>query len=73
MMAEAMILDSRLRLLFETGLNDKGEPIYKTKTYSNIRKDATADQLSQAAKALAGLSNFPLAGVERADNFEIVG
>lgn len=73
MMAEAMIMDSRLRLLFETGLNDKGEPIYKTKTYSNIRKDATADQLSQAAQALGGLSNFPLAGVERSDNFEIVG
>jgi hypothetical protein len=72
-MAEAMIIDSRLRLLFETGLNEKGEPIYKTKTYSNIRKDATADQLSQAAQALGGLSDYPLAGVERADNFEIVG
>ncbi len=73
MMAEAMIMDSRLRLLFETGLNDKGEPIYKTKTYSNIRKDATAEQLSQAAKALGELTEYPLAGVERTDNFEIVG
>lgn len=71
-MAEAMLMDSRLRLLFETGLNDKGEAIYKTKTYSNIRKGATADQLFQAAQALGGLSEYPLAGVERADNFEII-
>ncbi|TKC18779.1 DUF1659 domain-containing protein [Robertmurraya kyonggiensis] len=72
-MAEAMIMDSKLRLLFETGLNEKGEPVYKTKTYSNIRKDSTADQLSQAARALGGLCEYPLVGVERADNFEIVG
>lgn len=72
-MAEAMIMESRLRLLFETGLNEKGEPVYKTKTYSNIRKNATADQLSQAAQALGNLSEFPLVGVERTDNFEIVG
>lgn len=72
-MAEAMIIDSKLRLLFETGVNDKGEPVFKTKTYSNIRKNATADQLSQAAQALGGLSEYPLAGVERTDNFEIVG
>lgn len=71
-MAEAMILESRLRLLFETGLNDKGEAIYKTKTYNQIRKDATPDQLHQAAQAIGGLSEYPLASVERADNFEIV-
>lgn len=72
-MAEAMIIDSRLRLLFETGVNEKGEPVFKTKTYSNIRKEATADQLSQVGQALGGLSEHPLAGVERTDNYEIVG
>ncbi|MGG0718552.1 DUF1659 domain-containing protein [Robertmurraya massiliosenegalensis] len=72
-MAEAMIIDSKLRLLFETGLNEKGEPVYKTKTYNNIDKEATADQLSQAAQALGGLSLNPVISVERTDNFEIVG
>lgn len=72
-MAQATILDSKLRLLFETGLNEKGEPVYKTKTYSNVSKEATADQLSQAAQAIGGLTNHPLASVERTDNFEIIG
>lgn len=72
-MAEAMIMDSKLRLLFETGINEKGEPVYKTKTYNNIDKEATADQLSEAAKALGSLSLYPVISVERTDNFEIVG
>ncbi|WP_019152607.1 DUF1659 domain-containing protein [Robertmurraya massiliosenegalensis] len=72
-MAEAMIMDSKLRLLFETGINEKGEPVYKTKTYNNIDKEATADQLSEAAQALGSLSLYPVISVERTDNFEIVG
>jgi hypothetical protein len=72
-MATANILDSKLRLLFETGMNEKGEPVFKTKTYSNVSKAATADQLSQAAQAIGGLTNYPLASVERTDNFEIIG
>lgn len=71
-MAEATIIDSRLRLTFETGLNDKGEPMYKQKTYSNIQKTATADQLSQAAQAIGGLSANPLQVVERVDYSEII-
>lgn len=72
-MAEAMIIDSRLRLNFETGVNEKGEPTYKVKTYSNIRKGATAAELYQAGQALGGLSAHLLVGVERTVNFEIVG
>lgn len=70
-MAEAMILNSKLRLLFETGVNEKGEPIVKSKTYSNIRKDATADQLLQTSTALASLCNSPLMSIEKNDSFEI--
>ncbi|MFB6468818.1 DUF1659 domain-containing protein [Cytobacillus sp. Hz8] len=72
-MAEAMIMDTKLRLVFDGGMDEKGDPIYKSKTYSNIKKDVTTDQLSQAGKALASLSGNTLVGIERNDNFEIVG
>lgn len=72
-MAQATIMDSKLRLKFETGLDGKGQPIYKTKTYGNIRKDVTVNELYQAAQALGRLGAYPLAAVERADNFDIVG
>lgn len=71
-MANAMLKDSSIRLEFETGMNEKGEPIYKRKTYSFIRKEATADQIDQAAKALGGLSANSLNSVERNDSFIII-
>ncbi|MBS4190137.1 DUF1659 domain-containing protein [Bacillus sp. FJAT-49705] len=72
-MAQAMIMDTKLRLSFETGLNDKGEPVFKTKTFGNVKSSATADQLQQVAQAIAALSNDPLASVVRNDSFDIVG
>ncbi|WP_433997027.1 DUF1659 domain-containing protein [Cytobacillus firmus] len=30
-MAQAIIIDSKLRLVFETGLNGQGKPVYKSK------------------------------------------
>jgi hypothetical protein len=71
-MAQAMLKTSRLTMVFETGMNEKGEPIFKAKTYSNVKKLATADQLQQASSALAALSEFPLSSVERTDNYDIV-
>ncbi|MDF1507133.1 DUF1659 domain-containing protein [Robertmurraya sp. DFI.2.37] len=72
-MAETMILDSKLKILFEIGLNEKGEPLYKAKTYNNIDKNVTADKLFETAQALGQLSIYPVLGVERTDSFEIVG
>lgn len=71
-MAQAMMKNSRITLVFETGMNEKGEAIFKGKAYSNVRKTATADQLHQAATALGGLSAYPLVSVERTDNFDII-
>lgn len=71
-MAMAMLKDSNIRLMFETGLDEKGEPIFKGKTYSNVRKEATADQVQQAALALGGLSANLLSSVERNDSFDII-
>jgi hypothetical protein len=71
-MAQAMLAETKLRLIFEVGLNEKGEPIFKNKTL-NVKKEATADQLNQAAQALSILCKDTLSGVERNDNSEIIG
>ncbi|SFA72061.1 MULTISPECIES: DUF1659 domain-containing protein [unclassified Bacillus (in: firmicutes)] len=72
-MAQALLGDTKLRLVFEVGVDEKGNPILKTKTLNNIKKDSTADELSQAANALASLSKDVLSSVERTDNSEIIG
>jgi hypothetical protein len=71
-MAMAMLKGSNIRLMFEAGIDEKGEPIFKGKTYSNVKKEATADQVQQAAIALGGLSANLLSSVERNDSFDII-
>ena len=71
-MAMAILKDSNMRLMFEAGVDEKGEPIFKAKTYRYVRKEATADQVQQAAVALGGLSTNLLSSVERNDSFDII-
>lgn len=71
-MAQAIIKDTKLKLYFEIGMDDKGEPVYQTKTYSNIKKESTPDKLAEVAQVLGGLCEHPLLGVEKLDNFDIV-
>ncbi|MDM5228056.1 DUF1659 domain-containing protein [Cytobacillus sp. NJ13] len=72
-MAQAIIIDSKLRLVFETGLNGQGKPVYKSKTYNSVKQSATADQLFTVGQAIAGLSSYPLTELNRNDSFEILG
>ncbi|MEH7480689.1 Protein of unknown function [Bacillus sp. OV166] len=72
-MALALLEVTKLRIVFEAGMDDEGNPILKSKTFSNVTKAATADQLSQAALAVAVLCNDTLNKVERNDSIAIVG
>ena len=70
-MATLMPIDSKLRLIFETGINGEGKPIFKTKSYSNIVEGATPDALQQAGQALASLSNYPMSHMQQSEINEI--
>lgn len=72
-MAQANLAVTKLRLTFEAGMNEKGEPVYKAKTFNNIKTSATTDQLFQTANAIAALCIDPLYSVERNDSLDIVG
>lgn len=67
-----MLKDTQMRLVFETGLNEKGEPVYKGKSFNNVKKDATIDQIYQAALAISGLCSYPLNAVERNDSLDVI-
>ena len=71
-MAQGTLKDTQMRLLFETGLNEKGEPVLKAKTFNNVRKEATVDQIYQAAIALSELCAYTLNSVERNDSFDVI-
>lgn len=70
-MAEAYLKASRLKLVFDHGMDDDNKPIYKSKTFNNIRRDSTADQLYEASKAISSLKSEALWAIERNDTFDI--
>lgn len=73
-MAVSYILKSQLKLVLVSGTNPTtGDAMFKTKTFSNVKSDATADGLYAVANALAPLQQLPLYQIERNDNSEILG
>ncbi|MED4228046.1 DUF1659 domain-containing protein [Neobacillus cucumis] len=72
-MAQALLAGTKLRLLFDAGIDNEGNPILKSRSFNNIKKEATVDQLFQAAQAISALCNDSLSRVERTDNSEIIG
>ncbi|WP_047982611.1 DUF1659 domain-containing protein [Ornithinibacillus contaminans] len=72
-MAVANMTNSQLRLVLHDGDDpESGEPIYKFKSFNNVKTDATADQLYTIANAFAGLQERPLYNVERKDSSDII-
>lgn len=71
-MAQAVVTASKLRLVFQVGMDDDGKPLLKAKTFNNIQKSATPEQLLQAAQALVALSNDTLSNIERVENADLL-
>ncbi|MGX6444001.1 DUF1659 domain-containing protein [Neobacillus sp. K501] len=71
-MAQALLTGSKLKLSFQVGMDDDGKPIMKAKTFSNIKREATVDQLWQAAEAIFSLTADQLSNVERIDSSDLL-
>ena len=56
-----------LRLTFQTGTDDEGNPITKSKSYSNLREGASADNCIAVAQELEGLQIHSLIGLTKVD------
>lgn len=60
---------SSLKLKFDCGLDDStGKTKVKSKTFSNIKHDASADNVYQVGEAIASLQNHDLLEVIKLDN-----
>ncbi len=67
-MALAERIDSRLQLTFEDGTDPiSGDQMYKTKSFNNVKIDATADQLLAVTETLVPLQQLVLYSVKRND------
>ena len=59
---------SSLRVKFDCGLNDNGNTIVKSKTYSNLKHNAAALDVLNVADALASLQQHTVLEIAKIDN-----
>jgi len=59
-MAQFVFTKAQLVVEYVAGTNEKGENVFKTKTFANIRESVTADQLLAISNAFDVLSNYPV-------------
>ena len=60
---------SSLRVKLDAGRDDStGNTIVKSKTYSNIKPEATSQAIYDVATSLEGLQEFPVLEVVKIDN-----
>ena len=59
---------SSLRVKFDGGLGDNGKTIVKSRTYSNLKHDATALDVYNVAEALASLQQHDVLEIAKIDN-----
>jgi len=65
-------LGSRLRLVLQDGVDDeRGKPVFKYKSFNQVKTDATADGLYHVAIGIADLQERTLDTIERNDSSEI--
>lgn len=70
-MASALLKSSRLRLVFDHGVDEMNKQILKTKMFTNIRRDSSAEELYVTAQAIGSLAANEIWAIERNDNYDI--
>lgn len=63
---------SVLRLETQTGVDEGGNPVFRTKSLSNAKPAAADQDLFDVAASLAGLQEYTLTGISRVDSAELV-
>ena len=64
-------LATRLQLRLNTGLDENFNPIYRTRSYSNIKTDADNADLFDLAQELESLQVHTINSVRRVDEVEL--
>ncbi|MEW9677642.1 DUF1659 domain-containing protein [Lentibacillus sp. L22] len=63
---------STLQLVLDDGMDEEtGQPVYKLKSFNNVKTDATADQMYATANAFAGLQELSLFEIQCKDSSKI--
>ena len=62
---------SSLKMKFDCGLGDNGRTIVKSRTYSNLKPDATALDVYNVADAMVSLQQHSVLEIVKQDNTQL--
>lgn len=63
---------SRLVLTLDDGMDDEGNPRTKTKSFNNVKHEASDEALFRVASNLVQLQTRPLISIDRHDRAELM-
>jgi hypothetical protein len=64
--------DSKLRLVFNAGLDENNKDIIKNKTYSNIKSTVANEDLYNLGLAISQLQSYTLMNIKRYEEYELL-
>ncbi|OPL11777.1 MAG: hypothetical protein AVO34_07890 [Firmicutes bacterium ML8_F2] len=62
---------ARLQLRLNTGLDENFNPVFRTRSYSNVKSSADNENLYALAQELGGLQVHTVDAVRRVDEYEL--
>lgn len=65
-------VQATLRLVVETGVDDRGNPVYRSRSYNRVKPESSEQDVYAVAVALAGLQQNPLQGVQLVKTLELM-
>ncbi len=72
MALEVLPVRTNLQIVVQTGTSDEGNPIYRTRTFRNVKTDAADQDVYDVGAALAGLQQHPVNVIQRLNEFDLV-
>ena len=64
-------LNSGLRIIVETGRDENNKPVFRTRSYSNVKTDAADEDLMSVANQIANIQSYPVYAIRRTMEFEL--
>ncbi|MGD9569358.1 MAG: DUF1659 domain-containing protein [Sedimentibacter sp.] len=64
--------DSKLKMVFNAGLDENNKDIIKNKTYSNVKAAVTNENLYNLGVAISNLQSYSLMNIKRYEEYELL-
>ncbi|KAF5043924.1 hypothetical protein SDC9_88349 [bioreactor metagenome] len=63
--------DSKLKLVFNAGLDEENKDIMKNKTFANVKPAVTNDNLYNLAVSMSDLQSYTLSKIVRYEEYQL--